>query len=177
MASLMSVNNNSDIAPLDDFDNEDIPEDVEEVSGKNLDEILDISAQLDLMTSSLTESELPSTPISGMFNNYIQKLYIFIFNIYIFIYLFTYNISIHIHNHIVYFTVASLSKDDITPVNDSDHIIRDVSLSGIGDSFKEKPLKDTIAVENKYIKKCLEKLILIMLKKNKFNIFNKYLLQ
>lgn len=73
--------------------------------------------------------------------------------------------------------MASLSKDDITPVNDSDHIIRDVSLSGIGDSFKEKPLKDTIAVENKYIKKCLEKLILIMLKKNKFNIFNKYLLQ
>ncbi|KAK9301992.1 hypothetical protein QLX08_005841 [Tetragonisca angustula] len=109
MASLMSVNNNSDIAPLDDFDNEDIPEDVEEVSGKNLDEILDISAQLDLMTSSLTESELPSTPIS----------------------------------------VASLSKDDTTPVNDSDHIICDVSLTGINDSFKEKsPLKDTIAVEN-----------------------------
>lgn len=50
--------------------------------------------------------------------------------------------------------MASLSKDDTTPVNDSDHIIRDVSLSGIGDSFKEKsPLKDTIAVENKYIKK------------------------
>lgn len=68
MASLMSVNNNSDIAPLDDFDNEDIPEDVEEVSVKNLDEILDISAQLDLMTSSLTESELPSTPISGNIN-------------------------------------------------------------------------------------------------------------
>ncbi|XP_060819479.1 EH domain-binding protein 1 isoform X4 [Bombus pascuorum] len=109
MASLMSVNNNSDIAPLDDFDNEDIPEDVEEISGKNIDEILDISAQLDLMTSSLTESELPSTPIS----------------------------------------VASLSKDDTTPVNDSDHIMRDVSLSGIGDSFKEKsPLKDTITVEN-----------------------------
>ncbi|OAD59537.1 EH domain-binding protein 1 [Eufriesea mexicana] len=109
MASLMSVNNNSDIAPLDDFDNEDIPEDVEEVSGKDLDEILDISAQLDLMTSSLTESELPSTPIS----------------------------------------VTSLSKDDTTPVNDSDHIICDLSLSGIGDPFKEKsPLKDTIAVEN-----------------------------
>lgn len=50
--------------------------------------------------------------------------------------------------------MASLSKDDTTPVNDSDHIIRDVSLSAIGDSFKEKsPLKDTIAVENKYIKK------------------------
>ena len=66
MASLMSVNNNSDIAPLDDFDNEDIPEDNEESSMKNLDEILDISTQIDMMTSSLTESELPSTPISGM---------------------------------------------------------------------------------------------------------------
>lgn len=65
MASLMSVNNNSDIAPLDDFDNEDIPEDVEEVSIRNIDEILDISAQLDLLTSSLTENDIPSTPISG----------------------------------------------------------------------------------------------------------------
>ncbi|XP_070150815.1 EH domain-binding protein 1 isoform X2 [Polyergus mexicanus] len=109
MASLMSVNNNSDIAPLDDFDNEDIPEDVEEVSVKNLDEILDISAQLDLMTSSLTESELPSTPIS----------------------------------------VASLSKDDTTPVNDGEHFIRDISLTGIGDSVKEKsPIKDHVAAEN-----------------------------
>ncbi|XP_053974666.1 EH domain-binding protein 1 isoform X2 [Hylaeus anthracinus] len=109
MASLMSVNNNSDIAPLDDFDNEDIPEDVEEVSVKNLDEILDISAQLDLMTNSLTESELPSTPIS----------------------------------------VASLSKDNVTPVNDNDHFIRDISLTGINDSFKEKsPLKDNVAAEN-----------------------------
>ncbi|XP_071652679.1 EH domain-binding protein 1 isoform X6 [Temnothorax longispinosus] len=109
MASLMSVNNNSDIAPLDDFDNEDIPEDVEEVSVKNLDEILDISAQLDLMTSSLTESELPSSPIS----------------------------------------VASLSKDDTTPVNDGEHFIRDISLTGIGDTLKEKsPVKDNVAVEN-----------------------------
>lgn len=63
MASLFSVNNN-DIAPLDDFDNEDIPEDVEEVSLQNIDEILDISTQIDLMTNSLTEKELPSTPIS-----------------------------------------------------------------------------------------------------------------
>ncbi|KAI4483929.1 hypothetical protein M0802_013189 [Mischocyttarus mexicanus] len=109
MASLMSVNNNSDIAPLDDFDNEDIPEDVEEVMVKNMDEILDISTQLDLMTSSLTESELPSTPIS----------------------------------------VASLSKDDTTPVNDDDHFIRDISLTGIVDSLKEKsPLKDNVAAEN-----------------------------
>lgn len=70
MASLMSVNNNSDIAPLDDFDNEDIPEDVEELSLKNLDEILDISTQLEMMTNSLTENEMPSTPISGKLFNY-----------------------------------------------------------------------------------------------------------
>lgn len=65
MASLMSVNNNSDIAPLDDFDNEDIPEDVEEIGGKSLEEVLDISTQIDLLTNSLTESEIASTPISG----------------------------------------------------------------------------------------------------------------
>lgn len=64
MASLMSVNNNTDIAPLDDFDNEDIPED-EEMSIQNLDQILDISAQLSLMTNSLTENNFPETPLSG----------------------------------------------------------------------------------------------------------------
>lgn len=62
MASLFSVNN--DIAVLDDFDNEDIPEDIEEVSLNNIDEILDISTQIDLMTNSLTDNELASTPIS-----------------------------------------------------------------------------------------------------------------
>ncbi|XP_018054621.1 PREDICTED: EH domain-binding protein 1 isoform X3 [Atta colombica] len=134
MASLMSVNNNSDIAPLDDFDNEDIPEDVEEVSVKNLDEFLDISAQLDLMTSSLTESELPSTPIS----------------------------------------VASLSKDDTTPVNDGEHFIRDISLTGIGDSLKEKsPVKDNVAIENdKNIEHSILRLPLqpLDLKKNDANV-------
>ncbi|XP_058805980.1 EH domain-binding protein 1 isoform X3 [Phymastichus coffea] len=95
MASLMSVNNNSDIAPLDDFDNEDIPEDVENVSIRNFDELFDISARdisakLDLMTSSLTDGDIPSTPIS----------------------------------------VASLSKDDTTPINDDQrHFLRDTSFS------------------------------------------------
>lgn len=79
MASLMSVNNNSDIAPLDDFDNEDIPEDVEEVSIRNIDEILDISAQLDFMTSSLTENELPSTPISGNEKNFFLFFFVYKF--------------------------------------------------------------------------------------------------
>ncbi|XP_043477581.1 EH domain-binding protein 1 isoform X1 [Leptopilina heterotoma] len=108
MASLMSVNNNSDIAPLDDFDNEDIPEDVEEVSIKNMDEILDISAQLDLMTNSLTESELPSTPIS----------------------------------------VASLTKDETTPVNDH-YIIRDNNLPTLNNSTKDiSSPKEKIIIEN-----------------------------
>lgn len=62
MASLFSVNN--DIALMDDFDNEDIPEDNEDVSLNNIDEILDISTQIDLMTNSLTDNELASTPIS-----------------------------------------------------------------------------------------------------------------
>ncbi|XP_034936685.1 EH domain-binding protein 1 [Chelonus insularis] len=110
MASLMSVNNNSDIAPLDDFDNEDIPEDVEDLSSKNLDEILDISTQLDLMTSSLTESEMPSTPIS----------------------------------------VASLVKDDATPVNDDINVTCDTSITMVTDHHVKdrSPIKDEIAIEN-----------------------------
>lgn len=48
--------------------------------------------------------------------------------------------------------VASLSKDDATPVNDGEHFIRDISLTGIGESFKEKsPIKDNVAVENEYV--------------------------
>lgn len=50
------------------------------------------------------------------------------------------------------YIVASLSKDDTTPVNDGEHFIRDVSLTGIGDSLKEKsPVKDNVAVENEYV--------------------------
>jgi len=52
----------------------------------------------------------------------------------------------------VYAIVASLSKDDTTPVNDGEHFIRDISLTGIGDSLKEKsPVKDNVAVENEYV--------------------------
>ncbi|XP_057324606.1 EH domain-binding protein 1 isoform X3 [Microplitis mediator] len=127
MASLMSVNNNSDIAPLDDFDNEDIPEDVEELSLKNLDEILDISTQLDMMTNSLTENEIPSTPIS----------------------------------------VASLVKDDATPVNDQVNVTRDVSLTAIPDNIKDRsPIKDEIAVENDKNASMRSKLQPLDLKKN-----------
>ncbi|PNF35621.1 hypothetical protein B7P43_G01880 [Cryptotermes secundus] len=59
LASLMSVNNN-DIAPLDDFDED---EDVEDISQKHQ-EVLDLTSQIDLLTSSLSGSEIASTPIS-----------------------------------------------------------------------------------------------------------------
>lgn len=48
--------------------------------------------------------------------------------------------------------MASLSKDDTTPVNDGGHFIRDISLTGIGTCPKEKsPIKDNVAVENEYV--------------------------
>jgi len=57
-----------------------------------------------------------------------------------------------INEVIMLVTVASLSKDDTTPVNDGEHFIRDISLTKIGDSLKEKsPIKDSVAVENEYI--------------------------
>uniref|UniRef100_A0A1B6L673 C2 NT-type domain-containing protein n=1 Tax=Graphocephala atropunctata TaxID=36148 RepID=A0A1B6L673_9HEMI len=60
MASLMSTNNNSDIAPLDDFDEED-----EEGSLKHsLHEVSDLTNQLDMLTNSLSGSEFASTPMS-----------------------------------------------------------------------------------------------------------------
>lgn len=60
IVSLMSVNNNSDIAPLDDL--EDIPD--LESSGDISEHVLDFTAQLEQLTNSLTGSELP-TPMSG----------------------------------------------------------------------------------------------------------------
>lgn len=51
--------------------------------------------------------------------------------------------------------MASLSKDDTTPVNDREHFIRDISLTGIGDPLREKsPVKDNVAVENEYVSLC-----------------------
>lgn len=58
MASLMSVNNNSDIAPLDDFDDED------DESQKIQEEVSDFRTQIDQLTNSLSGSEFASTPIS-----------------------------------------------------------------------------------------------------------------
>lgn len=59
IVSLMSVNNNSDIAPLDDL--EDIPD----LENYDISEhVLDFTAQLEQLTNSLTNPEL-STPMSG----------------------------------------------------------------------------------------------------------------
>lgn len=63
IVSLMSVNNNSDIAPLDDL--EDIPD--LESSGDISEHVLDFTAQLEQLTNSLTGSEL-ATPMSGKIN-------------------------------------------------------------------------------------------------------------
>lgn len=62
MASLMSTNNNSDIAPLEDFDEEEDPEDVS--LKHSLHEVSDITNQIDLLTNSLSGSEIASTPVS-----------------------------------------------------------------------------------------------------------------
>ncbi|XP_054282962.1 EH domain-binding protein 1 isoform X1 [Macrosteles quadrilineatus] len=60
MASLMSTNNNSDIAPLEDFDEED-----DEGSMKHsLHEVSELTNQLDMLTNSLSGSEFASTPMS-----------------------------------------------------------------------------------------------------------------
>ncbi|XP_014292268.1 EH domain-binding protein 1 isoform X2 [Halyomorpha halys] len=62
LASLMSTNNNSDIAVLGDFDEE---EDANEVSQQqSLSEVHDITNQLEMMTNSLSGSEFASTPVS-----------------------------------------------------------------------------------------------------------------
>lgn len=60
IVSLLSVNNNSDIAPLDDL--EDIPD--LESSGDISEHVFLFTAQLEQLTSSLTGSER-TTPMSG----------------------------------------------------------------------------------------------------------------
>lgn len=71
MISLMSVNNNSDIAPLDDL--EDIPD--LESYGDISEHVLDFTAQLEQLTNSLTNSEL-ATPMSGIIHNNLFHLYL-----------------------------------------------------------------------------------------------------
>ncbi|KAF5289663.1 hypothetical protein FQR65_LT11780 [Abscondita terminalis] len=67
MASLMSVNNNSDIAPLEDFEDEDFS--LSDNSMKN--SINEVTQQVQQMTNSLSGSDFASTPISV---NSIQSL-------------------------------------------------------------------------------------------------------
>lgn len=65
MASLMSVNNNSDIAPLEDFEDEDFS--LSENSMKN--SIQEVTQHLQKMTNSLSGSDFASTPMSGKFGS------------------------------------------------------------------------------------------------------------
>lgn len=60
MASLMSVNNNSDIAPLEDFEDEDFS-----LSDNSMRNIVDVTQQVQQMTNSLSGSDFASTPISS----------------------------------------------------------------------------------------------------------------
>lgn len=62
MASLMSVNNNSDIAPLEDFEDEDFS--LSENSMKN--SIQEVTQHLQKMTNSLSGSDFASTPMSSI---------------------------------------------------------------------------------------------------------------
>lgn len=64
IVSLMSVNNNSDIAPLEEL--EDILPDFDNYDMSQISEhVVDFTAQLEQLTNSLTNPEL-STPMSGM---------------------------------------------------------------------------------------------------------------
>lgn len=63
MASLMSVNNNSDIAPLEDFEDEDFS--LSDTSMKN--SMHEVTQQLQQMTNSLSGSDFASTPISSKY--------------------------------------------------------------------------------------------------------------
>lgn len=61
VVSLMSVNNNCDVAPLDDL--EDIPDLENDIS----DHLYDFTQQLEMMTTSLNGCMDLPTPLSGMY--------------------------------------------------------------------------------------------------------------
>lgn len=69
MASLMSVNNNSDIAPLEDFEDEDFS--LSENSMKN--SIQEVTQHLQKMTNSLSGSDFASTPMSGKSGFFLEE--------------------------------------------------------------------------------------------------------
>lgn len=68
IASLMSVNNNSDIAPLEDFEDEDFS--LSENSIKNT--LNEVTQQVQRMTNSLSGSDFASTPLSGKYTTSID---------------------------------------------------------------------------------------------------------
>lgn len=86
---------------------------------QSLHEVLDLTAQMDKLTQSLSGSEFVSTPLSSklskahrvpsFFQEVHQKFVLGCFNLFSLLY----------HNHIVFPSVSSLSsfpKDDLTPV-------------------------------------------------------------
>ncbi|XP_044729052.1 EH domain-binding protein 1 isoform X2 [Chrysoperla carnea] len=62
VASLMSVNNNTDIAPLDDFEDDDLS--TSDSNSQSMKQMHDLTEQMNLMTNSLSGSAFASTPIS-----------------------------------------------------------------------------------------------------------------
>lgn len=72
IVSLMSVNNNCDVAPLDDL--EDIPD--LENSGDISDNLYDFTQQLEQMTTSLNGCIDVPTPLSG------KNIYIVVYSMY-----------------------------------------------------------------------------------------------
>ncbi|KAI5736836.1 hypothetical protein M8J76_007648 [Diaphorina citri] len=68
IASLMSTNNNSDIAPLEDFDEEEEYDD-----GSIKHNLSEISAQIDQLTNSLSGSDFASTPMSVESISWVNK--------------------------------------------------------------------------------------------------------
>lgn len=70
MASLMSVNNNDDIAHMEDLEDDDYS--LSEGAMKN--SIQEVTQHLQQMTNSLSGSDFASTPISGEFTIFLKKV-------------------------------------------------------------------------------------------------------
>lgn len=76
MASLMSANNNGDIAPLDDFEDEDISDNSFANKAVIPEAAADFTSQLEQLTNSLSNgSDFASTPISGTYHAHTHAMY------------------------------------------------------------------------------------------------------
>lgn len=107
MASLMSANNNSDIAPLEDFEDEDVSSCDNSLSLKNssLHEVLDLTQKIDLMTNSLSGSDFASTPISGEYCIFVTWHKLYMTNV----------INVFMYVCCTVTSIQSLQLDDKTP--------------------------------------------------------------